>query len=191
MFHENWYKDSQCRDLEFLSQEVKSLGGAVIEIGCWEGKSTSHLANASYPNTVTAVDTWRGNVAESACTGVRHPTEIICEKRDVFARFKANMDALTRGNYEIVRQDCLKWLKTFRKPVKLAHIDASHEYESVFETIQALKPLVVPGGILCGDDFKSAHAGRKDLNGGVERAVRESFGDKFVQRGNLWIWRNK
>jgi hypothetical protein len=75
----------------------------------------------------------------------------------------------------------------FDHPVKFCHIDASHDYNSVHRTIAALLPKLVPGGILCGDDFESAHAGRHDLGGGVERAVRELL-PGFEVSGNFWWW---
>jgi hypothetical protein len=36
MFNENWYSNSQCRDLVELVNQVHTLDGSVIEIGCWE-----------------------------------------------------------------------------------------------------------------------------------------------------------
>ena len=49
MFHEDWYSSQQCLDLERLLEGVKNLAGSIIEIGCWEGKSTVSLANKCYP----------------------------------------------------------------------------------------------------------------------------------------------
>jgi len=40
---------------------------------------------------------------------------------------------------------------------------------------------MVKGGIICGDDFLSAHAGRKDLNGGVREKCPH-----FKHVDNLW-----
>jgi hypothetical protein len=83
----------------------------------------------------------------------------------------------------------VKWLKIFNEPVKFIHIDASHEYDSVAETIKLILPNMVKGGIICGDDFINAHIGRTDLNGGVEKAVRELL-PGFQNKGNLWFWIN-
>jgi hypothetical protein len=50
-----------------------------------------------------------------------------------------------------------------------------------------MKHRIVKNGIICGDDFINAHAGREDLQGGVERAVKETLqGYKTI--GNLWYW---
>lgn len=192
MFHENWYSDAQVGDLQLLVDKVSKIPkkGVFIEVGCWEGKSTVALANRCYPEILFCNDTWKGNVEESKATGKTHPTETILKERNVLMVFKHNMNTCTRGNYSIVQEDCLTWLASVQDPIQFIHIDASHEYESVKKTVNLVKSRVVPGGIICGADFISAHQGRLDLHGGVERAVRESFGNEFQQKGNLWYWQN-
>lgn len=187
MFIDNWYSDEGCLFLKSLVENTKNIDGEIIEIGCWEGKSTVAIANAAYPQSIICNDTWLGNVAESKISGVKHVTEIILETRDVYADFIKNMNQHTKNNYTVVKKDCIEWLKDFNQPIKFLHIDASHEYESVFETIQLALPKVVKGGIICGDDIKNSNINRADLHGGVERAVTESFG-KFFIKDNLWFW---
>jgi predicted O-methyltransferase YrrM len=185
VFNEDWYSYTQCNDLKNLALQVKNISGKVIEIGCWEGKSTCYIANTCYPENVVCNDTWLGNVQESIVTGNIHPTEVILKTRDVYQIFLNNMNSLTKGNYSVVKQDCIEWLKDYNEEIKFIHIDASHEYESVYKTIQLALPKMVKGGIICGDDFLSANIHRHDLHGGVERAVRESL-PSFKNIGNLW-----
>lgn len=190
MFHEDWYSESQIKNLILLYESVRDLDGLIIEIGCWEGKSTIALANACYPENLICNDTWLGNQEESIISGNTHITEIILQTRDVYSIFKKNMDSLTQGNYSIVKQDCLEWLKGLNKPVKFCHIDASHEYDSVYKTIEYLKPLMVHGGILCGDDFLNAHKDAISLKGGVEKAVSDSL-TNYDNIDNLWFWKKE
>jgi len=187
MFNENWISNEQIIELCKLTNKVKNYEGAVIEIGCWEGKSTYNLANSIYPEILICNDTWLGNIEESKCTGIKHMTEVILETRDIFGIFKDNMNTLTKGNYEIVKEDCIEWLTTYNKPIKFCHIDASHEYESVKKTIELLLPNIVKGGIICGDDFLNSNLNRTDLHGGVERAVRELL-PGFININDLWYW---
>ena len=189
MFNEDWYPTEQGEFLKQLVKEVQCISGSVIEIGCWEGKSTYQLANAVHPEFIICNDTWRGNEAETEFTGMVHISQKLAEQRDVYSRFVSNMDELTKGNYKIVKEDCLRWLPTLTEPVKFCHIDASHEYNSVFETIKYLKPLVVKGGILCGDDYLNSHDLRYDLDGGVMRAVKELL-PEHKNFNNLWYWIN-
>ena len=187
MFNEDWYSEAQCAELDKLITGVREVYGKIIEIGCWEGKSTSAIANSCYPEQVICNDTWLGNVSESILTGQTHATEIICRERDVYQTFLDNMNQLTKGNYSVVKRDCMEWLKEYNEPIKFIHIDACHEYESVFETINLVLPKMVKGGVMCGDDFTTSHINRADLHGGVERAVRELL-PGFTSVGNLWYF---
>ena len=186
MFSENWYSTRQIIDLVSLVEKTQNIVGKVIEIGCWEGKSTIAIANKCFPDVLICNDTWLGNVAESKITGIEHITETILKTRDVYSIFVNNMDTQTQRNYTVVKNDCIEWLKTFQEPIKFIHIDASHEYQSVFDTIKLALPLMVKGGIMCGDDFSSANMNRQDLQGGVERAVRELLPNFKTNNDNLW-----
>jgi len=189
MFNEDWYSQNQINDLINLCKKVKDINGTIIEIGCWEGKSTISLANTCFPEILICNDTWLGNVQESAVTGVTHITEQILKERDVYNIFINNMNNNTQKNYTIIKEDCITWLKTFTGSIKFIHIDASHEYESVFETIKLVLPKMVIGGIICGDDYESANINRDDLHGGVERAVKETL-PNHNHIGNLWYFIN-
>jgi hypothetical protein len=185
-FTENWYSNEQIQDLQAAYKKVQGLEGDVIEIGCWEGKSTCALANIAHPKRILAVDTWQGNTAE----GENHPSVVKAKERDVFKQFEANVKTRTKGNVTSFKMDCFDFLKDFNGKVKFCHIDAAHDYASVKRTIEMLKPKLVSGAVLCGDDFQSANASRTDLGGGVEKAVREEC-PGFVSQGNFWCWTNK
>jgi hypothetical protein len=187
MFNENWYSPSQIKNVLVLVDMVKYLEGNIIENGCWEGKSTIAIANQCYPEKLICNDTWLGNVQESIITGIEHPTETILKTRDVYSTFIQNMNSFTKQNYQVVKKDCIEWLKYYNSPIKFIHIDASHEYESVYETIKLVLPNMVKGGIICGDDFLTANINRVDLHGGVERAVRELL-PNAKNIDNLWYF---
>ena len=189
MFHEDWYSENQINNLVKLLKYVKDKNGKIIEIGCWEGKSTISLANNCFPEILICNDTWLGNVQESAVTGVTHVTEEILKYRDVYSIFIYNMNNNTKQNYTIIKEDCIEWLKKFEGSIKFIHIDASHEYESVFETIKLVLPKMVKGGIICGDDYMTSNINRYDLHGGVERAVKELLPNHY-NIDNLWYFIN-
>lgn len=185
-FKDNWYSEQQLKDLWDATRIVPNSHGHVIEIGCWEGKSTCTIANSLYPEIVNAVDTWAGNIAE----GENHPSVVKAKQRDVYKEFLDNIEKRTHGNVVPHKSDCFEFLNGFSGEVKFCHIDAAHDYDSVKRTIELLKPKLVKGAVLCGDDFLSANASRTDLNGGVERAVRECC-PNFYNKGNFWVWVNK
>jgi len=182
-FTENWYADEQLVLLAVTVCQVRCLSGRIIEFGCWEGKSTCALARAALPETVIAVDNWTGSHTE----GEGHPTVQYAKQRDVLATFRANIAEHTAGNVHIVQSDHEAYIRLMTESVKFVHIDGAHDYVSVRQQIEGLKPYMVRGGIICGDDFLSASAQHPTLGGGVERAVRECcFG--FTLHGNFWSW---
>jgi beta-1,4-mannosyl-glycoprotein beta-1,4-N-acetylglucosaminyltransferase len=105
-FHEDWYPDDQIFALIAAYESVRALDGAVIEIGCWEGKCTITLANACPPEPLIAVDTWTGNAAEDP----DHITVRLARERDVFAQFQKNVRLLTPGNVVPTRCDAHDFL---------------------------------------------------------------------------------
>lgn len=74
----------------------------------------------------------------------------------------------------------------------LVFIDGSHEYDAVKADLDAWWPLVKNGGIIAGHDFgqRSPYCnGSAGFYPGVERAVREKFGDQFNFAGdNSTVW---
>lgn len=97
------------------------------------------------------------------------------------------MNNCTKQNYTVVKRDCLEWLREFNDPVKFIHIDASHDYSSVAETIRLVLPNMVKGGVICGDDF--IYSNSIELDGGVPRAVNELL-PGFASKDNFWYWVN-
>ncbi len=185
VYNEQWYSESELAMLEAAAAFVKPLIGAIIEIGCWEGRSAAVIVNACYLEVLIAVDTWAGSISEHP----DHDTVRIAQARDVFAAFSANMQSATRGNLDCHRTESVAFLRSWTAPIKFCHIDAAHDYDSVRETIELFLPRLVPGAVLFGHDYQSAHAGRVDLNGGVERAVRARL-PAWVTRGNNWYYVN-
>ena len=179
VFHEQWYLETELAMLEAATKFVKPLIGAVMEIGCWEGRSAVVIANACYPEVLLAVDTWAGSESEHP----DHETVRIARVRDVFAAFRENMQRATSGNFECHCLEAIAFLKGWSAPIKFCHIDAAHDYDAARETIELLLARRTPGAVLFGDDYQSANAGREDLRGSVERAVRETL-PAWVTRGS-------
>ena len=177
MFHEDWYPAAQCQHLTRLCRETAHLSGLVVDVGVWEGRSTIALAKACAPHPVHAVDTWQGNLAETP----DHPTVRLLRERDVEAEFHTNVREQTAGNVIVYRMDCLAYLRAVPRgeALRLIHIDASHDYDTVVETIRLARPLMQSGGVCCGDDYFNAP--------GVSKAVRECFGRAHQVFDNLWI----
>jgi hypothetical protein len=59
-------------------------------------------------------------------------------------------------------------------------IDTLHEYEQLTKEIDFYKRKLKPSGVMAGHDHNSAFPG-------VELAVKEKFGDKYILDGITWI----
>lgn len=172
-FTENWFSFASQRALQHAAICTNGIEGRVIEVGSWEGRSTVALAHAVYPHVVHAVDTWEGSPGEPSADLAA------AEGRDVFATFRENMAALTRGNVEAHRMGWRDYFVRDASPIRFVHIDAEHSYDEVFDNILTVRPLMARGGIICGDD---AH------HPPVMQAAADALGAVKV-RATLWIWR--
>jgi len=186
-FDDAWYPDSQIVYLKQAATDVLSLKGHILEIGSWKGKSTIAIAEVVRPLMVHAIDTWKGSIDESP----NHATIKMAEQEDIRSIFFSNVRESGLNNIKMHQMDWRLFFATevdvLHYGVKFIHIDASHDYISVYDNIYAVLPYMVVGGIICGDDILSANITRGDLQGGVERAVRELC-PGFIAIENFWRW---
>jgi len=164
-FTEDWFSEWSQEALADLCRRTRDLTGDIVEVGSWEGRSTLALAAAAHPQVVHAVDTWRGSTGEI--------TELFAAERDVYSTFCANTEGL---NIVPHRQDWRDYFTEQREPVKFCFIDGLHTYEEVRDQIDTILPLVVPDGIMCGDDVHHRP---------IQEAVIEQFPDANVI-ATLW-----
>ena len=172
-FLEEWFGPDSQTYLGELAVSVTDVEGLIVEIGCWQGRSTVALANAVAPRTVHAVDTWQGSPGEVSAA--------LAASRDVFAEFQANVAELTAGNVEIHRMGWRDFLPTVSEPVAFAFIDAEHSYREVYDNVAALIPMMASGGVLCGDDMHHPP---------VRRALLDLLpADEVWACTTVWSWR--
>lgn len=187
-FHEDWYYDTLLGELAKLLSSIREVDGLIVDIGCWEGKSTIAILNAAHPETVICVDHWKGNLGESEATGQEHRSVELARSRNVYKTFVENVLSSTNRNFLIEKMDYVRWIPKVDRPIKFCHIDISNDYKSVKDAILSIQPKMAPGGLLCGYNYLSADVNEEHLQGGVMRAVRELCpGHRHVEE--LWIWR--
>ena len=171
-FTEDWFGELSQDRLAQLGRDVEHVEGIIIEIGSWEGRSTCVLANAIRPRPVIAVDTWAGSPGEVSAE--------LATQRDVYGQFITNVKVLTGGNVVPVRKGWREFVPTIDDPVALCFIDAEHTYREVYDNIEAILPLMAPGGIICGDD-----AGHPPVREAVMSLLP---GDDVLVLGNVWSY---
>ena len=82
--------------------------------------------------------------------------------------------------FSMKSHDAVKYVKD--GSMDFVFIDADHTYEHCIEDIRDWTSKVKPKGLVCGHDF-----GHRDFPG-VEKAVREYFGDDFELIADDRIW---
>ena len=167
-FTENWFSLASCATLADLVASVEDVPGRIVELGSWEGRSTLAIARAT-SRPIHAVDHWQG-----AATDTYQREQV--KTRDVFARWQANLADYTQVSP--YRMDWAEYHAADDTPVALVFIDADHTKRQVTEQIDAFRPLMSPGGIICGDDYPM-------------RPVRHAVADRLRQRrveGAVWWW---
>ena len=168
---EGWMKPSE---LEWLAEKASNLR-YVVEIGSWMGRSTTAMAdNMEGLGVILAVDTWRGSEEHEALLKDKPPNYVY----DLFCRnLKAHIDS---GRVCPMRLPSLEAARVFQAigyaGFDMVFIDAAHDYENVKADIQAWKPLVKPGGLLCGHDWGHPP---------IVQAVRELLGNT---KSSSTIW---
>lgn len=169
-FHEDWYGPSGIMALRAAYVRTFGVEGRIIEVGCWEGRSTIGLARACHPEIVHAVDTWEGSPGEVSAE--------LAAQRDVYAQFLENIGSATAGNVVPFRMDWRTYFAQESGPIRFLHIDATHTYDEVKANIEAALPDLVVGGVICGDDRHHPP---------VAQAVFDVLG-AYQFESNLWWW---
>jgi Methyltransferase domain len=133
-------------ELEWLAERA-SRCSCLVEVGSWLGRSTRALAENT-TGLVFAVDTWRGSAEHQEQIDREFPGDLL------FAQFTSNVSGLS--NVSILRAASLEAAALLAEAgiqPQMVFIDASHAYEDVCADILAWKPVVAPGGLLCGHDY--------------------------------------
>lgn len=134
----------------FLISFSQSLAGDIVEVGCWQGRSTIALAQGckdSRNGRVHAIDHFLGNPGKR---------EFYVQKNedlsDLRGNFEKNIDHA--GLSDVV---CLHPIPAdevkISGPIRMLVIDGEHTLEAVTADFRRFRDAIVPGGIVVFDDY--------------------------------------
>ena len=175
---EGWMSPAE---LEWLAS-VASRRTLIVEVGSWLGRSTKALACAT-SGVVYAVDHWKGSADGGTQAGLRR----LGGPDKVFDKFREHLQVQIRtGHCVPLRMDSATAIAEMSrragpKKVELVFIDGDHRYESVRRDIEAWRPLLTPGGLLCGHDYSGIWPG-------VVKAVNQLVPKRGVVPGTTIWW---
>jgi hypothetical protein len=141
---QGWY--SNAKQIESLFKQNRI--NVVIEVGCWLGLSTRHMATLlPSEGKLYAVDHWLGSSEHQDSSEL--PT--------LYDQFLSNVVYASLTNVIVpIRMSSLEaaaLLSIMAIMPDLVYIDASHDTESVLADLNAWFPFVKGHGIICGDDW--------------------------------------
>jgi len=123
----------------------------VIEVGCWAGASTRHIASLLPEGGILyAVDHWNGSEEHQAGEPFWNPVLPHLYEQFLSNVIHANLtDKIVPVRMSSV--DASLYLADVR--ADLIYIDASHDYQSVLNDLHVWYPRLSEHGVLCGDDW--------------------------------------
>ncbi len=154
-----WVDPGELSAMVGLIDATRGTGGAIVEIGVARGDTSvfllEHLRTTGDPRTLVFVDTFNGFTPESIDYEVTNRRKRAAEISDYSygsARvFNHSLARLGYTNYRIIEGDCseVDWKEI--GPIGAVFLDVDL-YLPTAATLEALWPLIVPGGGVVLDD---------------------------------------
>lgn len=118
--------DYDCGNLYHLFNLAKKMtgNGLVIDVGCYEGRTSVYLVNAL-------------------------PDQVYCVDINIPDQFYKNMNSLSDGNFSPVQTDALSFIQKITEPIKFLHIDVD-DFDLTNKIIEAATPKLARNYVICG-----------------------------------------
>ncbi|MFG2267718.1 class I SAM-dependent methyltransferase [Streptomyces sp. NPDC048720] len=136
-------------------QEASGTRGDLLEVGVYLGKSAILTGRHRRPGErYTVCDLFEGDAPDDANRAESAKSYAALTRRAFEENYRCFHDELPRvlqGPSSLVRAEVAP------RSCRFVHIDASHLYEHVRDDIGAAHDLLLPGGTVVLDDFRSEH----------------------------------
>lgn len=150
----------------------------IIDLGVWKGQSAitiaKNLVTEDISGTVIAIDTFLGSPEHWA--GVTLFERLPGGRPDLLERFLNNVfyEKLCERviPFPQTGPNAYRILRARDVKATLIHVDAAHEYSEVIQDLENFYQLLVPGGLLVGDDYHESWPG-----------VVKAFGEFSARQG--------
>jgi len=153
---QGWLARDEAELLYNLAKGTR-IGGRVVELGSYCGRSSIVLAAAVLATAVApvvCVDTFRGSPEHQLGAVCFDPATLINGAIDTYPIFQRNLEhAGLQSLVKAMRMSTLDAALYFVDPIELLFIDADHSYQAVRADLVAWKPKVVEGGLIVLHDF--------------------------------------
>lgn len=169
---------------ELFSLLIESLRPAtIIEVGTWKGLSALTMAyklkSLDLKSRIICVDTWLGALEfwKEDSINAERDLHLRHGYPQVYFQFLSNVIHCHLEDYILpfptTSTIAARYFVASDIKAELIYLDASHDYEDIAADLIAYAPLLMPGGVLFGDDYTEYWPG-------VCKAV-----DEFVEKNGL------
>jgi hypothetical protein len=166
----------------YLLASVLNLRGDIIEIGSWQGKSTSFLARSckDFSNGIVhSIDPFTGNPGKAKKYKI-----MLDDLSDLQENFIKNMKSHGLENYiklyNMTSEKAFPQMKNVR--ARLIFIDGNHDYEYVKFDIKSFSKFLLKHGIIVLDDYKNTFPGV--VQAVNEEIIKSNKFSSFIQTSN-------
>ena len=160
----------------FILSATQELSGDVIEVGSWQGRSTIYLAKGAQVNgngQVYAIDHFLGNPGKELLYRAERN-----DLSDLEGCFRGHVSSFKVSEYiELMAMSSTAAAMILRERsvrARLLFIDGNHAFNAVMEDFEALRPVLLPQGLVIFDDFSPTFPG-------VVKCVGELVDGKIIR----------
>lgn len=181
---ENWFDYKELYEEMVLTHQD---GDHFVEVGSWKGRSSCFMGveifNSGKKIKLDCVDTWLGSEEHRNPNSEHYNQELINDHNWLFNIFLKNATKLN-GIITPFRMESITATKLYEdESLNFVFIDASHDYQSVFNDINAWYPKIKKNGFIAGHDFNHLP---------VKNAVNDLFNQEEIkEKGSCWIVQKK
>ncbi len=163
---------------------LQDLKGDVVEIGSWQGRSTSFLARAvknSGNGKLYAVDHFKGNVGKEGFYVVGRD-----DLSDLEQNFRSNMKRIQLSDsVQLLNMPNHQAEQEIRDiDIRFLFIDGDHTKQGVEKDIELFFPKLMPGSIVVFDDFSNGFPGLVEA---VDNLISEQKFSRIMSYSNTLV----
>ncbi len=155
----------------------------IVEVGAWKGASTIHMTRLcdelGLDTVIHSIDCWVGPLGVRLCKVPPHPIPRDWKLPSFYQQFLYNIKTSDCHHrvipFQAMSVPAASTLKDWGVRPELIYVDAAHDFQSAWDDIRAYWPLLQPGGVMLGDDYRSQkHVhGDWDVGAAVRKFVKE------------------
>lgn len=165
---------AETKGLFDLMEHIKLEDIVMIEIGCFQGESTSIFAQHDQVKKIYCIDPWVSGYDRADRTSR-------CDMNEVEAAFDERMKPFEEKiiKLKMKSSDAITYFLDNNIKVDLVYIDGNHRESSVIEDINNYKQIIKEGMFISGHDWQHTP---------VKQAVEKTLGNidkKF--KDNSWV----